>query len=535
MKIIIIFLCCFLASLAVGTLIYQKLYKFNFLDRLIAAVIPTSLVVLCALHTREILRAVLIDWSGNRLAPALSMLYGYKLYYPSDSGLVNGEMYGPIKALIYLPATLANSPTTTVILAAIINISFFFLPIMWLCLGKHWGNFQATIISAGVFILFGFFAHQSKVLYEAAFTVHADSPALGLSAISCAILYYRQQKDRFLPLILSAIFAVLAVWTKQVTLPILVSLPLYILLADGRKCFQRYIICLTVAGLTISTILILVFDFQPLLFNLFTIASNQPWWEPNKIKRLLSVSQELMNETLLPGLLIAFYISYQFLFNSDSLTKFNWRDRFKQNQWIMFLIVSILMIPTSLLGRVKIGGAENALSYTVYFLFVAASLILIELGTKFYDNRLQKTERTTKLAIVLLIIALTTNNLFPAVFRLVERAEQIKTNNHQVAYEYAKKHPGEVYFPWHILSTLMAEQKMYHFEDAVANRELAGFKVSKQHFLQHIPQDMKFVAHYGQPNWLKGNADYVLKKYLPEFSKKVQIDSLPGWTVYAKE
>ena len=96
---------------------------------------------------------------------------------------------------------------------------------------------------------------------------------------------------------------------------------------------------------------------------------------------------------------------------------------------------------------------------------------------------------------------------------------------------FAKKHPGEVYFPWHPLAGLMAEGRLYHFSYGLSDRELAGYPVSQEHFQRYIPAQTQYVA---LPEHAKRDAEYVFR-YLPDFSRKVTADDLPGWTLYARE
>jgi hypothetical protein len=536
---------CLLSLLVLGAWLFQKLSQWSLLDRLIVASMPAVSFLLGVLMLNKFLILGMSPfgrwggWNGARLAPTFALTHDYPLYSSADSGSVLNTIYGPVTALAYLPATLTSSPTAAVILASLLSPLLFFLPIFWLHVGDNWRNLQQTIVAFSAFIGFCFLALGSIPLSESAFLVHADAPALGLGASACAVLYYRKHKDRIPALFLSATFAVLAVWTKQVALPIPFALLTYVLLADGRRCFQRYALCFCVSGTLISAILIVAFNPQPLFFNILTLPSHHPWWfidsmqdipRDNKIqaiKALFLVFIELTRRSFIPLIIIVFSVICQYLFLSRK--KHIREARFKvprtwinSNRWSLFMIVGAFSVPTSMLGRVKVGGIDNTLSYTIYFLLAAATLSLIN----FTDPEAQALNKINKISILLILTISVAINLPLPLDHIYYQLKNIPSNQHQVAYNYAKNHPNEAYFPWHPLSSLLAEKKLYHFAFGILDRELAGFPLSDRHFRAYLPSNLQLIAY---PNWASG-----FVKGLPEFSKKVEIDELPGWKVYVK-
>jgi hypothetical protein len=510
-----------------GLIIFKKLSSWNWLDRFIAASAPTAFIVLSGLILREIFENFFTVWNGKRLSATFALINGYQLYYGPDNGPVIGEIYGPVKTLIFLPVTLAHSPTVALISALFINVSFFFIPILWLHVGEHSQDMRKALIALSAFFCFGFFTFKSNSLGYSAFSTHADAPALGLSVIACAILYYRKHKDSIPPLLYSAVFAVLAVWTKQVAVPLLFALPTYVLLADGRRCFWRYVLCIFIAGVVISTFFLCLFEPHNLFFNMFTIPGHQPWQGDSKISALLKAGQELMKECLLPAVVVTFHILYQFLFPSGVPDKLPaW---FGRNRWTMLLIVSLYMVPTSLLGRVKVGGAINTFSYTIYFLSAATTLVLAKSALYATSSNTKITKMPVKLLVAVLVTAMSCYHIYPAVYGAMKALRWLKVNPQQVAYDYDRNHPGEAYFPRYPLASLMAEGKLYHFSYGLFDRELAGFKVSDKHFRAEIPSNMQLVAFKGPKTM-----PYVMK-YIPEFSRRIEVDELPGWIVYTRE
>jgi hypothetical protein len=186
------------------------------------------------------------------------------------------------------------------------------------------------------------------------------------------------------------------------------------------------------------------------------------------------------------------------------------------------------MVPTSILGKLKLGGADNTLSPTVYFLAAACAIGLMEY-VAFPSHFLHmRTQKLFKLLFIFLVTSLTFGNI-PR-FRDKTFALQDLPNNYQeMAYRYAKKYPGETYFPEASLATLLAEGKLYHFQFGVTDREDMGTPVSREHFRRYIPTNIRLVA------FSRNDQCQCIMKYLPEFSKRVDIEELPGWIVYTQE
>lgn len=562
----IVFLIFFLAfSIGFGVWIFKKLPQWNSIDRCFAAAIATVTFLFILSVLQEILNAPFSGggWNAARLAPTFALTRGYQLYYGADIGPFLNTIYGPITALAYLPATLAISPTGAVMIGSFISAAFFFIPILLLLVYENLHKSQKvlslnrsqkllfTIYAFYAFIGFFLFSYGSSPLNYSAFNIHGDAIALGLGAAACGFLYCRERKDSLLPLLLSAIMVVLSIWAKQTALPLLIALPTYVLLADGRRCFKHYLLCICISGLIISALLLTIFNPQYTFFNMLTIPGNHPWRVPgtlsnpdtevidliatvrevpgDKTLALLVAGKELIKFCRVPVFIIFWGSLYQFLFLPSTSNKITgWLS---YNRWSMLLTVSLFMIPTSLLGRVKFGGATNTFSFTLYFLAAAATLLVFRLilaPVSINTGSLQSFTPLKFLTVVLVIAFFLKNIPTNALKSLPGLLQQLPNNPHQVAYNYARHHPGEAYFPWNPLSSLMAEGKLYHFEYALEDRLLAGYPVSNENFRSYIPSNINKIAFFGR------NDGYVMD-LLPEFSRKVEDNDLPGWTVYQRE
>ena len=495
-------------------------------DICIVSLSLTILLLSCSGIIIQILCSPWSNWDASRLAWTFSIRYGYSLYPLIGEGPMLSESYGPLAALVYLPLIFINaSPTLVVILASLISVCFYFLPLLWICLLSS----RKFLFALCIFAWFCLFTFNSRSLNSSAFSVHADAPALGFSALACAILYNR--KLRNVTLLFSAIFSICAVWTKQSLMPILFALPLWIFLSNNHKYAKRYIIYIILFGILTLIFFSCIFAFQNLRFYMFTYPDRCPWqYGANPAIALLKASFNLLKDCFLliiiASLLIilSLYRSRSYNNSAKNILK-NW---ICDNQWLMFLVISVLMVPTSLLGNVKAGGAENTLSPAVYFIAAACALGLMKyIAFSLYPHN-ALTNKISILSFILLLISLifisipTFRDKLPALLNL--------GNNYQeVAYKYAKKYPAEVYFPEAPLASLLAEGKLYHFQFGISDRELIGFPVSREHFRAYIPSNIRLVA------FSRNYQSQYIMKYLPEFSKRVTIEELPDWIIYARK
>jgi hypothetical protein len=95
-------------------------------------------------------------------------------------------------------------------------------------------------------------------------------------------------------------------------------------------------------------------------------------------------------------------------------------------------------------------------------------------------------------------------------------------NDPQLAYDFAVQHPGEVYYPWQPLATLLAEGRLYHFDYALMDRFIGGYEPTPEHLRANLPPRMR---------WIAANGRVWTFHYFPEFSQEVQLPELPGWVV----
>src|SRR4030042_3553678 len=378
---------------------FRLFLRLNLPDLLIA--LPITMFSSASIIYRTLLSPAFM-LNSRRLGWVFSIAYGYKLYYGPHSGPVLPTIYGPMAALVYLPATLVNNPVYAVILGSCISACFYFIPMFWLHARNNLSDPKRSLFALLAFACFCLSTFNSKTLSYSAFAIHADAPALGLCAAACAILYFRKQRENITPLFLSAIFSVLTVFTKQLFAPILLALPFYVLLADGYGCSKRYLLCISLSLFFISIPFLIFLNAKDMIFNMFINPIHHPWRFPDKTYALCAASKLLIDRSILLIAVLIFYYFFRSLSVSGATDKKKlWLG---SSPWVMLAIVGFFMIPTSLLGRVKVGSGVNTLSPAVYFLSGAVTLVFIEFLSDLSSCHSRLTQMVTKTVLIAFIL-----------------------------------------------------------------------------------------------------------------------------------
>ena len=511
----------FIGSLLASIILYRKL-NWDKLDRLgLALLIPMSVAV-TTLLIFKVRWSIFYDHSWERLQNAFALSIGYPIYHSLNSGAVLNTIYGPVSFIALQPATLFDSPTIAMRVAVVIFMAFFFLPPLGLILMDPPESFrlvkkgpltqQEKLYRLLIFFCFCFFPFLISPLRASGFNIHVDAPTLGLGALACAVLYFRKDREAWPAFWGSAILGVLTVWSKQVAVPLLVALPLYLWVADGRRAFIRYSICVLISSLVISAGFFIYFNPENVLFNILTIPSKHPLRDGGSFGALMKSSLRLLRECLM--LLAVAHFSLRPLIFQKSSGLIDW---IKRDRGAMFLWVGFFMIPLSLLGSLKVGGSNNTLSYACYFFLIAVTV-----GLKgVYDNK------TSRIAVLFLALVFLFIQIPSVYYRIIK--EQGKTNYAEVVYKYIKEHPGEAFFPRLGVLNIMAEKKVYHASVALMDRKWADMPVSQEHLRAHIPEKMRLMA------FRDGRDDDKQWIDLKEFWFITKEPGLPGFYVYKTE
>lgn len=519
---IVFFLC-----LLLGLLLYRREPSWGVLDRLWTASLPLLIFVIGARLFNEVLLAPTQIWDTVNLLPAYLLADGKPLYYPPGQGPILDMMYGPMTAVAYWPVTwFTRHPTYATSLAKLCTVFYFFLPAALIGIIRPKPSLRAAIAIAGAFVAYVYYVLQSSSLSGSALWNHADAPALGWAGLSCAILYWRLERKNVAWLYVSAFLAVLSMWTKQVTVPLVVAMALYLMIADGFLMALQYTLGVLVFGAMTTLVFSSCYGFSELWFNLVVNPSLQPW-NKDLVKTEGWAVVELMERMRWMGILLSFFLIYEFHHHRFKGSMRAWFDR---ERWILFIVASLCLIPSALAGRMRVGGDLNAISFSTFFLVTGMYALILRYVTspepseEFHFSQLFLKKFLFAYAVTSMVIQLPVQSYYFVC--LPKYLHRLESNTPKVAYTYAKAHPGELYMPWNGLETYLAEGKIYHFEYAVFDREVGNLPPSEEHFRAGLPTAMQAIAY--PPN---EQARHVMKHF-PEYVHETIDPELPGWTIY---
>jgi hypothetical protein len=477
----------------------------------------------------EIPQATHHDWSACRLAPTLAWLKGYHLYYPKDQGPVLIEMYGPISAIVYIPAALAARPTVAILIGAFTNSLFYMAPAA--CFMWRSRRSQPPLFVVAAFALFAVISMLRQfVLAEASSRVTIDAPALGIATCALAVLAGSRLDAPLRTGVVCGILAGLSMWTKLTLAPIVFVLPLYVVMTRDLRTTLRFTLALF-AGIAIVWGVVFAWFGSALWFQNVVVPSSQSWrWADTmgSIGALRRALRELWRYARPLGLLLIVAILFRPKLPRVGEGRFALWAR--GNPWILPLLAMLAVILTAALAYVKIGGAYNNAATPGYFaLLTAVSSLSIAAGSVDPERqRIRAGNQVARLALLaLLVIAgwpdAGTRDKIRAGLALWSHLDE---NPHEQAYQYLRTHGGdEAYFPEQPIATLLATGKIYHFSTGLDSLNWANAPVSEAQLHGWLPSKMAAV-YYPQ---------YALRpsvlQRLPEFDVATTDPEMPGWIV----
>jgi len=437
--------------------------------------------------------------------------------------------------LPFFPAVFGSTPTAVLLLGQLSGIAMGLAPVMYL-IGIETGRYRQPISNAllGILlylaiVLTGF--NEMRVFTHMIFSVHADAPALAFATMACAIVYGCRQEPTFSRIAWCALFATMAVWAKQIEVGIIPALGAYLWLAFGARVCIRFLILLAMVGTVFSVLVLGLFGVESTLFNILILPSRHPWYEadaPGNNASVMGILKWTWPVMVVLALAIIAWLS------RPGLKIYSGRKFMRENPWVLFLIAACFMLPTSILGALKVGGFPNSFHFAHYLALAGIMLFMTvnrQSGKYFLEHA---SGRLTCGIIVVLLLASIPD------FGALNRINRIGENRMTQAWQVAQQFKDEVFFPWMPLSTLLATGNLYHYDYAIWDYSLGGFGRTAESFRENIPAHLRYVVYPSPVQWVP--LEYPKKSppalsYLPECAvvRSAEILNIASkdWVVFA--
>ena len=417
------------------------------------------------------------DWNATRIYPAFLLAGGVSPYATATSGPVTGWIYGPVMPLFYLPATLAPTLTSAVLVSGVINLLVLAGP-MVLIVNDASRRAGLALRERGA-ILLGLLGllPALPVLRSYLIWIHCDQVAIGLTLLSCWFLARFRCESSELNLGVAAVLAALAVWTKQIA----VMLPLTQLLYLGGlrrdfRLFWRYLLWLLGAGAGTSAVAVLIFGTGPLVFCLWVVPGGHRLMGWAVFLRYAWVFVSHAGPCLALTLLLA-----RFARKAPAQPAHD----FQKDLLGLLLVTATGEIPMNLLAACKEGSNTN--SFHALPLFFLAVFVALVAAAGWWRPRIPPARAAIAAGVVALAGA--TLLLTDSAFRLTPatRLEQARA--------IAERHLGHVYFPQNPLIVWWTERKPQPLELGLVDLSLAGFPITRVRYFESLPQDLQMVVY----------------------------------------
>jgi hypothetical protein len=407
----------------------------------------------------------LSDWNEVRLAPAFALRHGLTVYAPAGGGPLSTWIYGPLPLVLNLPATLAPDPATAVLVAGALNLLVLVAPLALvggtagaLRTLPYWA--RGCALALAVLLLPG---------GSLAFQV-ADQTAIAAGLVASWCLVRAPAGPGARALAAAALACTLSIAAKQVSVFLAAAHVFYLFRYVGGAAARRYLGWLTLFGLAVAAVCLGAFGFGPLWLNLVEIPGRLPWGDAGA--KLALRWPQLCLELLVPLLALTLWRRSARWPGVDTELGRSVRCAY---------LAYGAMLPIGLLAFFKIGGDTNVLHSWFYVMPV---LVIAAVAHGFSHP---SGGRWLALGCAA-AIGLHAN-------RLTQLPDRPLTQALKQATQLARFAPGTLWFPNNPVVTFYSDGKLYHVEDGLATRHLAGFDVREAEFRRGLPSPLAAVVY----------------------------------------
>jgi hypothetical protein len=198
------------------------------------------------------------------------------------------------------------------------------------------------------------------------------------------------------------------------------------------------------------------------------------------------------------------------------------KETARTNRWLVFVFAAAFLAPVCAKAAVTIGGDVNHLGIVLYLLFVGAALAIQE-------NLRAARAFPRGMAVLSAVIGIAAAIAPGGVLTIRRDLRSVAMNDSETAFRYVGKHGDGMYFPWNPTAALLVSGKLYHFDDALDDRELGRAPLTAVQMQSGLPPGMRRVA---MPPGRDAVSDEL--QHLIDGWKMTGDAELPGWKIFEK-
>lgn len=440
-----------------------------------------SLLGLAAVVWTIVCTAPAIYWNPPRLAASFALARGLNLYPGATDGAQLGWFYPPGFAIWYLPVTLLHNPTTIIVAAALLNFATIAGPLLWLLrlAGNSWPAAFAGTMTGVVLWL------ANDVTHLAFYWVHVDAVCLafGLGASGATWRFARTKSTAWLHL--AAVCIVGAMFTKQLAIVLPVACSGWLATSGNPRLAVRLFCWSLLYGAVAAVACMRFWGVGETYFAMALIQARTPSWGG---WNLFGSNLWALALGLPLWALVALSV---------------WRSRHPATTspglGSLLLWVALAHAPLGLYAPLKLGGGLNSLHTLPYL----AALLAVAMGRRWDETAATGASAATRWRFAGLWLA---GILLAHAHGADRRVNWRIDHGQEEQLALARAHVGRIYLPWNPLITILTENKIYPFDNALFCLASAGMSppadairaAVPRHALLVFPEQCqsKFVLNY---------------------------------------
>jgi hypothetical protein len=345
--------------------------------------------------------------------------------------------------------------------------------------------------------------------------IHADAPALGCAGMAYWFLSQRRPTG-WMNGCAAGLCAWLSVWSKQTMILLPALLPAWVWWTEEVRAGRAMLVFTVATGTLVGAACWIGWGGDPWYFNAVPWPGHLPW-KGSAPANLLNALWELAGYAMPFGVLLIAACRHRGTRRIDFAEA-----------------AALLLVPMSVLGRVKRGGDLNSFSPTLYMLLLACTARLRSVQVSADDSSPDHFARAWRQLVAASLLGITALGV-PWVVQEANVYDRLRSANAET--NYLRTFPGRVYFPWHPLAHLAAEGRLTHHAHSVRERGVAGFPVQPTHVRSGLPERAEYVAFplkrlgpvvgFGWSFELLQN-----ERLLPEGAEPIRLAGLPDYECY---